>query len=186
MILEIIATITSPFQSSLRQGIKLNPLNTLSTMINIFHDKFGKVSCAMTAKKPAKKVCCQSEFLVYSFSLSTDTHTEAHNIACKNWHLSSPRGTFCQERCLHLGNRISIMMALIKVYIINPVDTGFRMHTCSIIWFWVHLRMSSSKTHMLLLEKNVFHEYWPFWNRIDSLCLHLWPLCFCLSFANHN
>ena len=53
-------------------------------MINIFHDKFDKVSCAMTAKKPAKKVCCQSEFFVYSFSLSTDTHTEAHNIACKN------------------------------------------------------------------------------------------------------
>ena len=165
MILEIIATITSPFQSSLRQGIKLNPLNTLSTMINIFHDKFDKVSCAMTAKKPAKKVCCQSEFLVYSFSLSTDTHTDAHNIACKNWHLSSPLGTFCQERCLHLSNRISIMMTLIKVYIINPVDTGFQMHICSIIWFWVHLRMSSSKTHMLLLEKNVFHKYWPFCNR---------------------
>ena len=52
MILEIIATIISPFQSSLRQGIKLNPLYTLSTMINIFHDKFDKVSCAMMAKKP--------------------------------------------------------------------------------------------------------------------------------------
>ena len=25
-------------------------------MINIFHDKFDKVSCAMMAKKPAKKV----------------------------------------------------------------------------------------------------------------------------------
>ena len=58
-------------------------------MINIFHDKFDKVSCAMTAKKPAKKVCCQSEFLVYSFSLSTDTHTEAQNIARENCRLST-------------------------------------------------------------------------------------------------
>ena len=36
-------------------------------MINISQDKFDKVSCAMMAMRPAKKVCCQSEFLVYSF-----------------------------------------------------------------------------------------------------------------------
>ena len=43
----------------------------------------------MMAMKPAKKVCCQSEFLVYSyFSLSTDTHTEAHDIARQNCGLS--------------------------------------------------------------------------------------------------
>ena len=42
----------------------------------------------MMAMKPAKTVCCQSEFLVYSFLLSTDTHTEARDIGRQNCCLS--------------------------------------------------------------------------------------------------
>ena len=168
MILEIIATITSRFQSSLRQGIKLNPLYTLSTMTSIFYDKFDKVSCAMTAKKPANKVLPIRVFGLLIFVVHRYPYRGSKYSPRKLPSFHSPhhlRHYFCQERCLRLSNRILIMMTLIKVYIINPVDTGFQMHICSIIWFWVHLRMSSSKTHMLLLEKNVFHEYWPFCNR---------------------
>ena len=52
----------------------------------------------------------------------------------------------------------------------NPVVMGFQMQICSILRFsWsilekccVHLRMSSSKTQVLLLEKTIFHTYWLF------------------------
>ena len=55
----------------------------------------------------------------------------------------------------------------VDVYIIKPVVTGFQMNNCSILcfsWqitvkFWVLLRTSSSKTQMLLVRKNIFHEY---------------------------
>ena len=76
-------------------------------------------------------------------------------------------GTFCEEERLRLSDRNSILMTYINVYIINPVVMGFQMQICSILRFsWsilvkccVHLRMSSSKTQMLLLEKTIFHKY---------------------------
>ena len=47
---------------------------------------------------------------------------------------------------------------------------GFQIQICPILGvFWsilvkccVHLPTSSRKTQMLLLEKTIFHEYWPF------------------------
>ena len=50
---------------------------------------------------------------------------------------------------------------------INPVFMGFQMQFFSILrFFWsilvesrVHLRTSSSKTQMLLLEETIFHKY---------------------------
>ena len=79
-------------------------------------------------------------------------------------------GTFREEERLRLSDRNSILMTYINVYIINPVVMGFQMQICSILRFsWsilvkccVHLRMSSSKTQMLLLEKTIFHKYWLF------------------------
>ena len=76
-------------------------------------------------------------------------------------------GTFREEERLRLSDRNSILMTYINVYIINPVVMGFQMQICSILhFFWsilekccVHLRMSSSKTQMLLLEKTIFHKY---------------------------
>ena len=76
-------------------------------------------------------------------------------------------GTFREEERLRLSDRNSILMTYINVYIINPVVMGFQMQICSILHFsWsilvkccVHLRMSSSKTQMLLLEKTIFHKY---------------------------
>ena len=76
-------------------------------------------------------------------------------------------GTFREEERLRLSDRNSILMTYINVYIINPVVMGFQMQICSILRFsWsnlekccVHLRMSSSKTQMLLLEKTIFHKY---------------------------
>ena len=50
----------------------------------------------------------------------------------------------------------------------------------------VHLRTSSSKNQMLLLEKNMFHQFWLF-------CVYIWPSwpfvlpsVFCLSFVNNS
>ena len=80
-------------------------------------------------------------------------------------------GTVCEEERLRLSDRNSILMMLINVYIINPVVMGFQMQICSILRFswsifvkcWrVHLRMSPSKTQVLLLEKTIFHKYWLF------------------------
>ena len=79
-------------------------------------------------------------------------------------------GMFCKEERLWLSDRNSILMTWINVYTINPVIMGFQMQICSILHFsWsilvkccVHLRMSSSKTQMLLLEKTIFHKYWLF------------------------
>ena len=76
-------------------------------------------------------------------------------------------GRFREEERLRLSDRNSILMTYINVYIINPVVMGFQMQICSILRFsWsilekccVHLRMSSSKTQMLLLEKTIFHKY---------------------------
>ena len=55
-------------------------------------------------------------------------------------------------------------------YTINPLVLGFQMQISSILHFsWsilvkccVHLRTSSSKTLMLLVEKNIFYKYWLF------------------------
>ena len=70
---------------------------------------------------------------------------------------------------------------------------GFHNQICSILRFsWsillkcgVHLRTSSSKNQMLLLEKNMFHQFWLF-------CVYIWPSwpfvlpsVFCLSFVNN-
>ena len=76
-------------------------------------------------------------------------------------------GRFREEERLRLSDRNSILMTYINVYIINPVVMGFQMQICSILRFsWsilvkccVHLRLSSSKTQMLLLEKTIFHKY---------------------------
>ena len=77
---------------------------------------------------------------------------------------------FCEEERLWLSNRNSILTTYNNVYIINQVVMGFQMQICSILCFswsisvkcYVHLRVSSSKTQMLLLEKNIFHKYWLF------------------------
>ena len=58
-------------------------------------------------------------------------------------------------------------MTYINVCIIDQVVMGFQMQICLILHFsWsilvkfcVHLQTSSSKTQMLLLEKNVFQKY---------------------------
>ena len=76
-------------------------------------------------------------------------------------------GTFREEERLRLSDRNSILMTYINVYIINPVVMGFQMQICSILRFsrsilekcCVHLRMSSSKTQIRLLEKTIFHKY---------------------------
>ena len=78
--------------------------------------------------------------------------------------------TFREEERLRLSDRNSILMTLINVYSINPVVMGFQMQICSILRLsWsilekccVYLRMRSSKTQMLLLEKTIFHKYWLF------------------------
>ena len=54
--------------------------------------------------------------------------------------------------------------------LINPVVVGFQMQICSILRFsWsilvkccVHLRTSTGKTQMLILEKTIFHSHWLF------------------------
>ena len=79
-------------------------------------------------------------------------------------------GTFREEERLRLSDRNSIPMTWINVYIINPVVMGFQMQICLILRFscsilvkcCVHLRMSSGKTQMLLLEKTIFRKYWLF------------------------
>ena len=65
---------------------------------------------------------------------------------------------------------------------------GFQMQICSILHYsWsilekccVHLRMSSSKTQMLLLEKNILHKINIDCFLRDSSCLHLTFVAFCL------
>ena len=79
-------------------------------------------------------------------------------------------GMFHEEERLRLSGRNFILMTSINVNIINLVVMGFQMQICSILCFsWsilvkccVHLRMSSSKTQMLLLQKTRFHKYWLF------------------------
>ena len=79
-------------------------------------------------------------------------------------------GTIHEEERLRLSSRNSILMTSINVNIINLVVMGFQMQICSILCFsWsilvkccVHLRMSSSKTQMLLLQKTRFHKHWLF------------------------
>ena len=64
---------------------------------------------------------------------------------------------------------------------------GFQMQICSILRFsWsilekccVHLRMSSSKTQMLLLEKTIFRKNIDWFIR-DSSRLHFTFAAFCL------
>jgi len=70
----------------------------------------------------------------------------------------------------------------------NLVVMGFQMQICLILYFsWsilikfcVYLQMGSSKTQMLLLEKNMFHKYWLFF-AINLSCLHLTFVAFVLS-----
>ena len=51
----------------------------------------------------------------------------------------------------------------------------------------VHLWTSSSKTQMLLLEKNIFHKYWLFCYGFIMFIFDLCgPFVFCLSFLNNN
>ena len=71
---------------------------------------------------------------------------------------------------------------------------GFQMQICSILCFswsifvkcYVNLRVSSSKTQMLLLEKNVFHKINIDCFVIDSSHLHLTFLAFCLLSVIHK
>ena len=68
---------------------------------------------------------------------------------------------------------------------------GFQTQICSIFRFsWsilvkccVHLRMSSRKTQMLLLEKTIFHKYWLFCKRFIVFTFDLYGL---LSFVCHS
>ena len=85
-------------------------------------------------------------------------------------------------------------MTQINVYIINPVVMGFQMWIYSILGFsWsilvkccVHLRTSSSKTQMLLLEKNIFHKYWLFCYRFLTFTFDLCSLAFFFSVIRNN
>ena len=124
-------------------------------------------------------------------SLTKDIHI---NIACeRQTFLLAHRhwGTFRKEEPLRLSDRNSILMTKINVYIINPVVMGFQMQICSILRFsWsilvkccVHLRMSSSKTQMLPLEKTIFHKYWLFCYRF---IVFTFDLCGLLSFVCHS
>ena len=124
-------------------------------------------------------------------SLTKDIHI---NIACeRQTFLLAHRhwGTFHEEEPLRLSDRNSILMTKINVYIINPVVMGFQMQICSILRFsWsilvkccVHLRMSSSKTQMLPLEKTIFHKYWLFCYRF---IVFTFDLCGLLSFVCHS
>ena len=124
-------------------------------------------------------------------SLTKDIHI---NIACeRQTFLLAHRhwGTFREEEPLRLNDRNSILMTKINVYIINPVVMGFQMQICSILRFsWsilvkccVHLRMSSSKTQMLPLEKTIFHKYWLFCYRF---IVFTFDLCGLLSFVCHS
>ena len=71
---------------------------------------------------------------------------------------------------------------------------GFQMQICSILRFsWsilvkccVHLRTSSSKTQMLLLEKNIFHKYWLFCYRFLTFTFDPRSLAFFLSVIRNN
>ena len=124
-------------------------------------------------------------------SLTKDIHI---NIACeRQTFLLAHRhwGTFREEEPLRLSDRNSILMTKINVYIINPVVMGFQMQICSILRFsWsilvkccVHLRMSSSETQMLPLEKTIFHKYWLFCYRF---IVFTFDLCGLLSFVCHS
>ena len=116
------------------------------------------------------------------------------NIACeRQTFLLTHRhwGPFREEEPLRLSDRNSILMTKINVYIINPVVMGFQMQICSILRFsWsilvkccVYLRMSSSKTQMLPLEKTIFHKYWLFCYRF---IVFTFDLCGLLSFVCHS
>ena len=124
-------------------------------------------------------------------SLTKDIHI---NIACERQTFLLAHchwGTFHEEEPLRLSDRNSILMTKINVYIINPVVMGFQMQICSILRFsWsilvkccVHLRMSSSKTQMLPLEKTIFHKYWLFCYRF---IVFTFDLCGLLSFVCHS
>ena len=124
-------------------------------------------------------------------SLTKDIHI---NIACERQTFLLAHhhwGTFREEEPLPLSDRNSILMTKINVYIINPVVMGFQMQICSILRFsWsilvkccVHLRMSSSKTQMLPLEKTIFHKYWLFCYRF---IVFTFDLCGLLSFVCHS
>ena len=123
--------------------------------------------------------------------------SRGYRILCKNEFLaktsvspgSSPLGTFREEERLRLSGRNSILMTQINVYIINPVVMGFQMWIYSILGFsWsilvkccVHLRTSSSKTQMLVVEKTIFHPSTNIDCFVrDSSRLHSTFVAFCL------
>lgn len=98
--------------------------------------------------------------------------------------LSSPLVTFHQERCLGLSDRNSILMTKIIVYIIKPVNAHRAPNViCLILCFYrsilvtfcVLLQTSSvSEAQMLILKRNILHDYWLFCNAsVDSSRLHL-------------
>ena len=93
-------------------------------------------------------------------------------LACENIRFSSLFAAGDVSRggtCLRLSDRNSILMTQINVYLINinPVVMGFQMQIYLILRFsWsilvkycVHLRTSSRKTQMLVLEKTIFSKY---------------------------
>ena len=72
---------------------------------------------------------------------------------------------------------------------------GFQMEICLILRFsWsilekcgVHLRMSSSKTQMLFLEKTIFHKILTVLLEIHGVYICPFPpFVFCLSFLNNS
>ena len=113
----------------------------------------------------------------------------------KQLSLCSPLGTFHQERCLSLSDRNSILMTKINDYIIKPVNPHRAPNVICLILcfsrsilvnFCVLLRTSSSEAQMLILKRNIFHEYWLFCDTsVDSSCLHLTFVAFC-HFVCHS
>ena len=132
--------------------------------------KYGKIK---TNKKATTRTLThkKNDFTVHHYTQEQNSSPHfpcIRSLRKQTFHLVHRRwGTFREEERLRLSDRNSILMTYINVYIINPVVMGFQMQICSILRFsWsilekccVHLRMSSSKTQMLLLEKTIFHKY---------------------------
>ena len=132
--------------------------------------KYGKIK---TNKKATTRTLThkKSDFTVHHYTQEQNSSPHfpcIRSLRKQTFRLVHRRwGTFREEERLRLSDRNSILMTYINVYIINPVVMGFQMQICSILRFsWsilvkccVHLRMSSSKTQMLLLEKTIFHKY---------------------------
>ena len=105
-------------------------------------------------------------------------HNLNHSLQ-KNSH-SLPLGRFCQERCLHLSDRNSILSNDNNLCLHNS-SGSYGAPNANLLDFMfllvvigkvcVHLQMSSIKTQMLLLEKNISTDIDSF--VIGSSCSHL-------------